>query len=55
MKFFVKDFCETVKARVVIFGMWVGNDVSSIGCHSGDARPETKFFFCLLGRGRPQR
>ena len=27
MKFFVKDFCETVQARVVIFGEQVGNDV----------------------------
>ena len=27
MKFFVKDFCETVQARVVIFGMQVNNDV----------------------------
>ena len=27
MKFFVKDFCETVQARVVIFGMQVDNDV----------------------------
>ena len=27
MKFFVKDFCKTVKARVVIFGMPVDNDV----------------------------
>ena len=26
MKFFVKDFCETVKARVVIFGEQVDND-----------------------------
>ena len=25
MKFFVKDFCETVQARVVIFGMQVDN------------------------------
>ena len=25
--FFVKDFCETVQARVVIFGMQVDNDV----------------------------
>ena len=24
MKFFVKDFCETVQARVFIFGMQVG-------------------------------
>ena len=27
MKFFVKDFCETVEARVFIFGMKVDNDV----------------------------
>ena len=27
MKFFVKDFCETVQARVVIFGEQVDNDV----------------------------
>ena len=27
MKFFVKDFCEIVRAKVVIFGMQVGNDV----------------------------
>ena len=27
MKFFVKDFCETVLARVVIFGQQVDNDV----------------------------
>ena len=27
MKFFVKDFCETVEARVFIFGMQVDNDV----------------------------
>ena len=27
MKFFVKNFCETVQARVVIFGMQVDNDV----------------------------
>ena len=27
MKVFVKDFCETVQARVVIFGMQVDNDV----------------------------
>ena len=26
-KFFVKDFCETVQARVVIFGMQIDNDV----------------------------
>ena len=27
MKFFVKDICETVQARVFIFGMQVDNDV----------------------------
>ena len=27
MKFFVKDFCEIMQARVVIFGMQVDNDV----------------------------
>ena len=27
MKFFVKDFCETVIARVVVFGQQVDNDV----------------------------
>ena len=27
MKLFVKDFCETVQARVDIFGMQVDNDV----------------------------
>ena len=27
VKFFAKDFCETVQARVVIFGKQVDNDV----------------------------
>ena len=27
MKFFVKDFCETVQASVFIFGVQVDNDV----------------------------
>ena len=27
MKFFVKDFCETMQARVVIFDMQVDNEV----------------------------
>ena len=27
MKFFVKDFCETMQARILIFGMQVDNDV----------------------------
>ena len=31
MEFFVKDFCETVQARVFIFGMQVDNYVLYIG------------------------
>ena len=31
MKIFVKDFCETVQARVAIFGMQVDNDVLYCG------------------------
>ena len=31
MKFFVKDFCETVQARVVIFGMQIDNHLLSRG------------------------
>ena len=31
MKFFVKDFSETLQARVVIFGMQVDNDVLYCG------------------------
>ena len=27
MKFFVKDFCETVHAKIFIFGIQVDNDV----------------------------
>ena len=31
MKFFVKDFCETVQARIFIFGMLVDNVVMYCG------------------------
>ena len=31
MKFFIKDFCETMQARVVIFGEQVDNDVLYCG------------------------
>ena len=31
MKFFVKDFCETMQARVFILGMQVDNDVLYCG------------------------
>ena len=34
MKFFVKDFCETMQAREVIFGMQVDNDVLYCGIAS---------------------
>ena len=31
MKVFVKDFCETMQARVIIFGMQVDNDALYCG------------------------
>ena len=31
MKYFVKDFCETVRARVFIFGKQVDNDILYCG------------------------
>ena len=31
LNFFVKDFCETMQARVVIFGKQVDNDVLYCG------------------------
>ena len=31
MKFFVKNFCETVQARVVIFDVQIDNDVLYCG------------------------
>ena len=34
MKFFVSDFCETVQARVIIYGMQVDNDVLYHGISS---------------------
>ena len=39
MKFFVKDICKTVQARIVIFGMQVDNDVlyRGIANHRSDA------------------
>ena len=38
MKFFVKDFCETVQTRVVIFGMQVDNDVLYHGTSNQPSR-----------------
>ena len=42
MKFFVKDFCETVQARVVIFGLQVNNDVLNRGIAN---QPSSLLFF----------
>ena len=39
MKFFVKDFSETVQARVVIFGMQVDNDVLCSGIANQPSPP----------------
>ena len=44
MKFFVKDFCETVQARVVIFGMQVDNDVLYRGI-ANQPSPAYSFLF----------
>ena len=39
MKFFVKDFCETVQARVFIFGIQIDDDMlyCGIGNHPSPA------------------
>ena len=41
MKFFVKDFCETVQGRIVLFGMQVDNDVLD---HGSVNQPSHSFF-----------
>ena len=43
MKFFVKDFCETVQAGVVVFGMQVNND----GLYRGIANQPSPAYFSL--------
>ena len=43
MEFFVKDFCETVQARVFIFGMQVDNDV----LYGGIANQHTPIYSSL--------
>ena len=43
MKFFVKDFCETVQARVFIFGMQVDIDV----LYRGIANQPSPAYFSL--------
>ena len=44
MKFFVKDFCETVLTRIVIFGEQVDNDV----LHSGIANQPSPAYSSLF-------
>ena len=45
MKFFVKDFCETMQARVVIFGEQVDNDVLYRGIAN---QPSPAYSFLIL-------
>ena len=44
MKFIVKDFCETVQTRVVIFGMQVDND--GLYCEIAN-QPSDAYFSCI--------
>ena len=43
MRVFVKDFCEIVQARVIIFGMQVDNDV----LYHGIANQPSHFYSSL--------
>ena len=50
MKFLVKDFCETVQTRLVIFGMQIDNDVLYRGIanqpsHANSSLYLSDFFF----------
>ena len=47
MKFFVKDFCETVQARVFIFGMLVDNDVLYHGIANQPSPAYSSIFLSL--------
>ena len=47
MKFLVKDFCKTVEAGVVIFGMQDDNDVLY---HGIENQPFLFFFFPIFVR-----
>ena len=44
MKFFVDDFCETMQARVVIFGEQVDNDVLYLGIAN---QPSPLILYCI--------
>ena len=48
MKFFVKDFCETVQTRVFIFGMQVDNDVLYRGIANQSPSAYSFLYFCLI-------
>ena len=48
MKFFVKDFCETVQARVFIFGMQVDNDVLYRGIANQSSPPYSSLYLSNL-------
>ena len=47
MKCFVKDFCETAEARVVIFGMQVDNDVLYHGIANQPSPAYSSIFLSL--------
>ena len=49
MKFFVKDFCETVEVRVFMFGMQVDNDVLYRGIAN---RPSYAYYTPTLKKWR---
>ena len=48
MKFFVKDFCETVQARIFIFGMQVDNDVLYRGIANQPSPAYSSLYFNFL-------
>ena len=48
MKFFVKDFCETMQARVLIFGMQVDNDVLYHGIANQPSPAYSSLYLCSI-------
>ena len=50
MKFFVKDFCETMQARIVIFSMQDDNDVLY---HGIEYQPSPAYFSLYLSNFLP--
>ena len=57
IKIFVKDFCETTQARIVIFGMQVDNDVLYCGIANQPSHCYSSLYlsdflsFCTLNNG----